>query len=313
MEEVEVNKKEEEEVEEEVESVAVASVPSTSVKMPDLGPTSLAVPVISLFCLVLVVIGIGSIKGLYRRCRPGAEEPRPRPRSRASSGDSSLIRSKRSSALRRQRKLDKEEDNVYETFRLAPLVEVIQASPTMARLGPGGLFALTGGRENSGESEYSTSNSMCYSENTSNVSAPSSSLSAALTSNLKPALSVPRPQQLQFADSTPSPQPPPQNFPACSLASSESLEPKMQPVGSFLCGTVRVSVQREKERKREVEVEESPAYLPTTRQVEPITNRPLHHLHHLPVLDNVADSVAGARQARGLPVNNEEKWIEEEG
>merc|ERR1719239_602006 len=205
MEEVEVNKKEEEEVEEEVESVAVASVPSTSVKMPDLGPTSLAVPVISLFCLVLVVIGIGSIKGLYRRCRPGAEEPRPRPRSRASSGDS-----KRSSALRRQRKLDKEEDNVYETFRLAPLVEVVQASPTMSRLAPGGLFALTGAREtNSGESEYSNSNSnsICYSENTSNVSGPSSSLNGALD-NLKPALSVPRQQQLLFADSTPSPLPP---------------------------------------------------------------------------------------------------------
>ena len=45
MEEVEVNKEEKEEVEEEgeVESVAVASVPSTSVKMPDLGPNSLAV------------------------------------------------------------------------------------------------------------------------------------------------------------------------------------------------------------------------------------------------------------------------------
>ena len=39
MEEVEV--KEEEDAE--VESVAVESVPSTSVKMPDLGPTSLAV------------------------------------------------------------------------------------------------------------------------------------------------------------------------------------------------------------------------------------------------------------------------------
>ena len=179
------------------------------------------------------------------------------------------------------------QDNVYETFRLAPLVEVVQASPTMSRLGPGGLFAMTGGRENSGESEYSNSNSMCYSENTSNVSAPSSSLSGALN-NLKPALSVPRQQQLLFADSTPSPQP--QNFPSCSLASSESLEPKVQPVGSFLCGTVRVSVQRE-ERRKEVEVEESPAYLPTSRHP---------HLHHLPVLNTVADSVAGARQARGV-------------
>ena len=174
-------------------------------------------------------------------------------------------------------------------------MEVVQASPTMSRLGPGGLFALTGGREtNSGESEYSNSNSMCYSENTSNVSGPSSSLSGALN-NLKPALSVPRQQQLLFADSTPSPLPP-QNFPnSCRLASSESLEPKMQPVGSFLCGTVRVSVQRE-ERRKEVEVEESPAYLPTNRH---------HHLHHLPVLDTVADSVAGARQARGV--------VEEEG
>ena len=184
------------------------------------------------------------------------------------------------------------QENVYETFRLAPLVEVVQASPTMSRLGPGGLFALTGGREtNSGESEYSNSNSMSYSENTSNVSGPSSSLSHGALNNLKPALSVPRQQQLLFADSTPSPLPP-QNFPnSCSLASSESLEPKMQPVGSFLCGTVRVSVQRE-ERRKEVEVEESPAYLPTNR---------VHHLHHLPVLDNtVADSVAGARQARGM-------------
>ena len=42
MEEVEV--KEEEDAE--VESVAVESVPSTSVKMPDLGPTSLAVATI---------------------------------------------------------------------------------------------------------------------------------------------------------------------------------------------------------------------------------------------------------------------------
>ena len=50
-----------------------------------------------------------------------------------------------------------------------------------------------------------------------------------------------------------------------------------------------MSVQRE-ERRKEVEVEESPAYLPTNR----------HHLHHLPVLDTVADSVAGARQARGV-------------
>ena len=164
----------------------------------------------------------------------------------------------------------------------------------MSRLGPGGLFALTGG-EASGESEYSNSTSIGYSEITSNVSAPSSSLSGNLN-NLKPALSVPRQQQLLFADSSPSPVSPQQQ---CTLASAESLEPKMQPVGSFLCGTVRVSVQRE-ERKKEVEVEESPAYLPTSR----------HHLHHLPVLNTVADTVAGARHARGLV---EEKWADEEG
>ena len=53
MEEVEVNKKEEEEEgeEEEGESVAVASVPSTSIKMPDLGPTSLAVNDICTSCI----------------------------------------------------------------------------------------------------------------------------------------------------------------------------------------------------------------------------------------------------------------------
>ena len=48
MEEVEVNK---EVVEEEGESVAVASVPSTSIKMPDLGPTSLAVNNICTSCI----------------------------------------------------------------------------------------------------------------------------------------------------------------------------------------------------------------------------------------------------------------------
>ena len=50
MEEVEVNKEVVEE-EEEGESVAVASVPSTSIKMPDLGPTSLAVNDICTSCI----------------------------------------------------------------------------------------------------------------------------------------------------------------------------------------------------------------------------------------------------------------------
>ena len=51
MEEVEVNKEVVEEEEEEGESVAVASVPSTSIKMPDLGPTSLAVNDICTSCI----------------------------------------------------------------------------------------------------------------------------------------------------------------------------------------------------------------------------------------------------------------------
>ena len=203
--------------------------------------------------------------------------------------------------------LTRPQDNVYETFRLAPLVEVVQASPTRTRA-PHGLFSLTsGGRETaSGESEYSGSTSMCYSENASNLSAPSSTLSLPPRSSLKPALSVPKQQQLAFADSTPSPLPP--SFP-CALASSESLEAKMEPVGSILCGTVRVSVQREEKRKKETkEVEDSPAYLPTNRRLthESRQLQPGHHHPHLPILDSVADSVAGARQARGLLDEEEE-------
>ena len=73
------------------------------------------------------------------------------------------------------------------------MVEVVQASPTRTRA-PHGLFSLTSaGRETaSGESEYSGSTSMCYSENASNVSAPSSTLSLPPRSSLKPALSVPK-------------------------------------------------------------------------------------------------------------------------
>lgn len=184
------------------------------------------------------------------------------PRSRASSGDS---RRSGRGGKRKARKGREEEEGVYETFRLAPLVEVVQATPTTDRLVPG-LFSLTSERDTSGSSEYS----MSYSDRASDMSVGSLQGRA-----LAPAL--PAPQHLLYADSSP--------LPPAILASQESLMSTVQPVGSILCGTVRVSVQREGRRREEVE--ESPAYLPT---------RPA---------GGVRDMVAEARQARGLPAERQ--------
>ena len=48
----------------------VASVPSAAAAAPDLGPPSLLAPILSLFCLVVIVLGLGSLRGLWARCHP---------------------------------------------------------------------------------------------------------------------------------------------------------------------------------------------------------------------------------------------------
>jgi len=97
------------------------SIPSSRVEQNEQGSSSLLIPILSLFLLTIVVLGLGSVRGLYRRYGE-TERGSQKERSRKYSVSSHYSRD---SALRRQRKADRE-DNIYESFYSHKLIEVAQ-------------------------------------------------------------------------------------------------------------------------------------------------------------------------------------------